>query len=129
MTSLRILLVEDNRINQKVAILLLKKAGYQSVVANNGQEAIDIYSKVHHFDIILIDLMMPIKGEFDASKSISNYEKTQGLSETPITAVTASVVNDDIQQCYDVGMNSYIPKPIKPDKLYSEIKKCSAQLF
>ena len=73
--------------------------------------------------------MMPIKGEFDASKSISNYEKTQGLSETPITAVTASVVNDDIQQCYDVGMNSYIPKPIKPDKLYSEIKKCSAQLF
>ena len=121
-TTLRILLVEDNRINQKVAILFLKKAGYQYVVANNGQEAIDIYSKDHHFDIILMDLMMPIKDGFDASKSIRDYEKIKGLPETPIIAVTASVVNDDIQQCYDVGMNSYIPKPIKPDKLYSEIK-------
>ena len=69
-----------------------------------------------------MDLMMPIKDGFDASRGIRDYEKKQGLPETPIIAVTASVVNDDIQQCYDVGMNSYIPKPIKPDKLYSEIK-------
>lgn len=121
-TSLRILLVEDNRINQKVALMLFKKAGYQYVVANDGQEAVDIYSKDHHFDIILMDLMMPVKDGFEASKDIRAYEKSKGLPETPIIAVTASVINDDIQQCYNVGMNAYIPKPIKPDKLYSKIK-------
>jgi|GEM_PF-656327 len=120
--SIRILLVEDNRINQKVALLLFKKAGYQYVVANDGQEAFDIYSKDHHFDIILMDLMMPVKDGFEASKDIRAYEKKQKLSTTPIIAVTASVVNDDIKQCFEAGMNAYIPKPIKAEKLYNEIE-------
>jgi len=117
-----ILLVEDNKINQKVAKFLFERVGYQHVVANNGQEAIDLYKKNHLFDIILMDLMMPIKDGFEASKEIRAYEKSNDLPETPIIAVTASVVNDDIQQCFKVGMNGYIPKPIQPDLLYSEIK-------
>lgn len=122
LNSVRILLVEDNRINQKVAALLFQKVGYQHVVANNGQEAIDIYSKDQSFDIILMDLMMPIKDGFEASIDIRAYEKSNGITKTPIIAVTASVVNDDIEQCFKVGMNAYIPKPIQPDKLYSEIE-------
>jgi len=117
-----ILLVEDNKINQKVAKFLFERVGYQHVVANNGQEAVNLYKKNHLFDIILMDLMMPIKDGFEASKEIRAYEKSNDLPETPIIAVTASVVNDDIQQCFKVGMNGYIPKPIQPDLLYSEIK-------
>ncbi|XPF93840.1 response regulator [Colwellia sp. RE-S-Sl-9] len=122
--SIRVLLVEDNRINQKVAALLFQKVGYQHVVANNGQEAIDIYSKDQNFQIILMDLMMPIKDGFEASIDIRAYEKSNGIAETPIIAVTASVVNDDIEQCFKVGMNAYIPKPIQPNKLYNEIENC-----
>ncbi len=124
--QLRILLVEDNRINQKVAMLMFRKAGYQHVVANNGQEGVDIYTEDQNFDIILMDLMMPVKDGFEASKDIRAFEKSNNLPETPIIAVTASVVNDDITQCYKSGMNAYIPKPIKPDKLYSEIEKLTS---
>ncbi|WP_077341350.1 response regulator [Pseudocolwellia agarivorans] len=123
-SSVRILLVEDNKINQKVAALFFQKAGYQYVVANDGQEAIDIYSNDQSFDIILMDLMMPRKDGFEASIDIRAYEKSNDIAETPIIAVTASVVNDDIEQCFKVGMNAYIPKPIQPDKLYSEIENC-----
>ena len=123
---LRVLLVEDNRINQKVAMLMFKKAGYQHVVANDGQEGVDIYSKDQNFDVILMDLMMPVKDGFEASKDIRAFEKSHNLPETPIIAVTASVVNDDITQCYKSGMNAYIPKPIKPDNLYNEVEKLTS---
>jgi CheY-like chemotaxis protein len=125
-TPLRVLLVEDNRINQRVALIIFEKMGYQYAVANDGQEAVDIFSEDHNFDIILMDLMMPVKGGFEASKEIRAYEKENNLPETPIIAVTASVVNDDITQCFYAGMNAYIPKPIKPDKLTSEIEKLTS---
>ncbi|WP_440874225.1 ATP-binding protein [Thalassotalea sp. PLHSN55] len=124
---LRILLAEDNRINQKVATLIFNKQGYQFEIANNGQEAVDLYRKDQNFDIILMDLMMPVKDGFDATKDIRAFEKAHQLPETPVIAVTASVINDDIQQCYNVGMNAYIPKPIQPDKLYAEIENLSLQ--
>ena len=123
-SQIRVLLVEDNRINQKVAGLLLKKYNYQYIIANDGQEAIDIYSKDHHFDIILMDLMMPVKDGFEASVEIRSYEKSHGLTKTPIIAVTASVVNDDIQQCFKSGMSGYIPKPIQGETLNKEINNC-----
>ncbi len=119
--ELRVLLVEDNKINQKVATIIFKKAGYDYVIANNGQEAIDIYSEDQKFDIVLMDLMMPVKDGFEATKDIRAYEKSNSLSPIPIIAVTASVVNDDITQCFYAGMNAYIPKPIQPEKLYREI--------
>lgn len=119
--KLRVLLVEDNRINQKVALIIFKKAGYEFAIASDGQEAIDIYREDQKFDIILMDLMMPVKDGFEATKEIRIYEKKHNLSPIPIIAVTASVVNDDITQCFHAGMNAYIPKPIQPEKLYREI--------
>lgn len=119
---LNVLLVEDNPINQKVALLLLERAGYQYQKANNGQEAVDIYKKSPKFDVILMDLMMPVKDGFAASIEIREIEQELGLKQTPIIALTASVLDDDIQKCFDSGMNSYIPKPVKSEKLYSEIE-------
>jgi len=121
-SKLNVLIVEDNPINQKVAMLLLDKAGYQHQVANDGQEALSIYSHNQDFDVILMDLMMPVKDGFAATQEIRAFEKQNGLAQTPIIALTASVVDGDIQRCFDTGMNAYIPKPVKGEKLYSEIE-------
>ena len=118
---INVLLVEDNPINQKVAGLLLDRAGYHYQIANNGQEAIDIYQQSPDFDIILMDLMMPVKDGFAASEEVRHFEHSQGLNETPIIALTASVIDDDIQRCFNSGMNGYVPKPVKSEALYSEI--------
>ncbi|MCH2055449.1 MAG: response regulator [Thalassotalea sp.] len=125
--QLSVLLVEDNSINQKVAILLLEKAGYAYKVANNGQEAIDMYRLDQTFDVILMDLMMPVKDGFAASEAIRQFELRESLTATPIIALTASVLNDDIQRCFETGMNAYIPKPIKAEKLYSEIEHLTSE--
>ncbi len=123
-SAIKVLIVEDNRINQKVASLILKQKNYQFILANDGQEAIDIYTQDQSFDIILMDLMMPIKDGFEASEEIRSYEKAHNLPTTPIIAVTASVVNDDIDQCFKIGMNAFIPKPIQSEKLHDEINNC-----
>ncbi|EKM31371.1 histidine kinase-, DNA gyrase B-, and HSP90-like ATPase family protein, partial [Vibrio harveyi] len=115
--SERILLVEDNTVNQKVASLLLSKAGYQFEIAENGQIAVDMFQQDNGFDIILMDCMMPVMDGFEATKEIRAYEKNSGLPKTPIIALTASVVDDDIQRCYDSGMDAYVPKPVRKEKL------------
>ncbi|REL31042.1 response regulator [Thalassotalea euphylliae] len=120
--GVNVLLVEDNPINQKVASLLLEKAGYDYQVAANGEEALELYRKSPDFDVILMDLMMPVKDGFAASVEVRQFEQQQGLTATPIIALTASVVDDDIQRCFDSGMNGYVPKPVKGEKLYSEIE-------
>ncbi len=121
--KIKVLLVEDNKVNQKVAMIHLKSSNMIYELAENGQEAIDIYKKSDDFDIVLMDCMMPIKDGFEATKEIRGYEDEKSLKRIPIIALTASVIDDDIQHCFDVGMTSYIPKPVKKDRLIEEIKK------
>lgn len=123
--SERILLVEDNRVNQKVASVMLKKAGYAFEIADNGQIAVDMYQKDHSFDVILMDCMMPVKDGFTATKEIRAHEKNLGLSKTPIIALTASVIDDDIQRCFDSGMDGYVPKPVRKEKLFHQIESAT----
>ncbi|MFM2587543.1 response regulator [Vibrio sp. TBV020] len=117
----RILLVEDNRVNQKVAALFLTKAGYQFDIADNGQIAVDKFQSAHDYDLILMDCMMPVKDGFAATREIRQIEVEQGRAKTPIIALTASVIDDDIQRCYDSGMDAYVAKPMKKEKLLHEI--------
>ena len=121
-TPKRILLVEDNLVNQKVASLHLKKAGFEYDIANNGQEAVDIYSSSQAFSLILMDCMMPVKDGFEATKEIREFEQQQQLAKIPIIALTASVVDDDIQACFDAGMDAYVPKPVRREKLLHEME-------
>ncbi|MGF1776815.1 response regulator [Vibrio nomapromontoriensis] len=121
-SAIRVLLVEDNMVNQKVASLHLKKAGYDYVIANDGQQALDTFQSDPNFDVILMDCMMPIKDGFTATKEIRSYEKQQGMTPTPIIALTASVVDDDIQKCFDAGMDAYVPKPVRREKLFHEMQ-------
>lgn len=120
--SERVLLVEDNRVNQKVASIMLDKAGFGYAIAENGQIAIDMYSADSSFDVILMDCMMPVKDGFAATKEIRQYELSSGLVKTPIIALTASVIDDDIQRCFDSGMDAYIAKPVRKDNLIDKIE-------
>jgi signal transduction histidine kinase/ActR/RegA family two-component response regulator len=122
-TKGKILVVEDNLVNQKVATLFLNKLNYEVNIANNGQEAIDLFTIDNGYDAILMDCMMPIIDGFEATKALRNYEESAQLVKTPIIALTASVLDQDIQKCYQVGMDDYLSKPIQKDNLINMLNK------
>jgi len=114
--GVRILLVEDNKFNQIIAISLLEKWEAVIQVAENGQQAIDIL-KTSVFDIILMDLQMPVMDGLTASRHIREQLKIN----TPILALTANVLKGVIENCHDAGMNGYVSKPFNPDDFYLKL--------
>ncbi|MCG9789750.1 ATP-binding protein [Vibrio mediterranei] len=121
--SQSILLVEDNLVNQKVASLLLKKSGYEVDIANNGQEALNfLCDDSNHYHVILMDCMMPVKDGFTASQEFRLYEEQYNKARTPIIALTASVLDDDIRRCTESGMDDYVSKPFNKTVLLEKIK-------
>lgn len=121
-----ILLVEDNLINQKVASININQLGLDVILAKNGQEAIDMYAESHqHINLVLMDCMMPVMDGFDATVGIRDYEESYSLSRIPIIALTASILEDDIQRCFDSGMDDYLPKPFKKEIFREKITKYS----
>ncbi|WP_122054274.1 ATP-binding protein [Vibrio sp. Evd11] len=114
----RILIVEDNLMNQKIASFFLEKAGYEYLIASNGQEAVDVITQGAQFDAILMDCMMPVMDGITATRAIRDWETEQGVTLLPIIALTASVLDEDIKDCFEAGMNAYLPKPYKSHQLY-----------
>jgi CheY-like chemotaxis protein len=118
--SINILLAEDNLINQKLARFMLEKSGYKVTVANNGEEAVNIYkSTPDKFNLILMDIQMP---KLDGKKA-TGILRNEGFNNIPIIAMTAEVMKGDREKCIAAGMNDYIPKPIKRDVIFKVIKK------
>jgi PAS domain S-box-containing protein len=117
----KILLVEDNRVNQKVACGSLKKMGLKVEVANNGQEALDMLVD-NEYILILMDCQMPIMDGYDTTKNIrsGNYDIPIDI---PIIAMTANAMEGDREFCLSVGMNDYISKPLSRDKLYDSLSQ------
>ena len=115
----RILLAEDNKVNQRLAIRLLEKKGHSVIVANNGNEAIAAWES-WPFDLILMDVQMPELGGFDATAAIRQREEVTG-KHIPIVAMTAHAMKGDRERCIEAGMDGYISKPIRPDILYQTI--------
>jgi len=113
--GLTILLAEDNRVNQKLAITLLEKWGHSVVLANNGLEAIE-RSRAQVFDLILMDLQMPEMGGIEATEIIRESEKSSG-KHTPIFAMTANAMKEDRERCVAAGMDDYIAKPLNTQQL------------
>lgn len=118
--SLRILLVEDNVINQRVAIGFLEERGHQVMVANNGLEALAAVEK-ENFDLILMDVQMPEMDGFEATKAIRARERERG-THVPIIAMTASAMKGDQDRCLEAGMDSYVSKPVHADQLYKAVE-------
>ncbi|MFV5689282.1 7TM diverse intracellular signaling domain-containing protein [Flavobacterium sp. ZT3R25] len=118
-----ILVVEDNPINQMVIKMITKKWLNTTVVyANNGQEALDAF-KTNQFDIVLMDLQMPVMDGYEATIAIRNGDAGAHNSEIPIIAVTADVMETTKERVKEIGMNDYLSKPIKKETLYEAVKK------
>ncbi len=118
--ALRILLVEDHPTNQKLALGLLAKWGHDAVLAQNGQEALDILA-TQSFDLILMDMQMPVMGGIEATRHIRASEALQQGRRTPIIAMTAAAMQDDRDACLAAGMDDYISKPIKVKELQEKL--------
>jgi len=110
-----VLLVEDNPINQEVCVKRLTKMGHRVEVANNGAEAVEAYRK-GEFDLVLMDVQMPIMDGFEATQRIRDIERTRDRY-TPIIAMTARAMKGDEEHCLRVGMDGYMAKPFRTAKL------------
>jgi len=113
--SLRILLAEDNRVNQKVAIRLLEKRGHHVVLAKNGEEALGALAQ-RRFDLVLMDVHMPDMDGIKATMAIREKENSTGLHQ-PVIAMTASAMTGDRERFLAAGMDGYLSKPIDLQKL------------
>jgi len=122
--SLRILLAEDNPVNQKLAIRLLEKAGHRVTLACTGREALEAWenSSTAGFDVVLMDIQMPEMDSLEAAAAIRNREKGSG-NHVPILAMTAHAMRGDKEKCLASGMDGYVSKPIRPAELFAEIDK------
>jgi CheY-like chemotaxis protein len=116
----RILLVEDNEINQKIVLLSLSKLVYSIDVARNGQEAIELY-KLKPYDLILMDIMMPVMDGLTATKKIRELESAEH-AHIPIIAITANALEGDRENCLAAGVDDYIAKPFQAEVLIQKMK-------
>lgn len=119
--GLKILLAEDNAVNQLLAMRLLEKMGHAVTLASNGKEAVERHAR-ETFDLVLMDIQMPIMGGLEATQAIREEEKRKG-AWTPIVATTAHAIKGDRQKCLDAGMDGYVSKPIRVDLLKAEIER------
>jgi len=118
--KLRILLAEDNMMNQKVAKNMLKKMGHTVEVANNGEEAVKAYEE-SEFDLILMDGQMPVMDGLEAARTIRDAEEQSAIARVPIIAVTANAMKGDRERFLAAGMDDYITKPLKRKALEEAI--------
>jgi CheY-like chemotaxis protein len=118
---LSILLAEDNLINQKLVLTLLRKHGHEIDVAENGREAVAAHAR-KRYDVILMDVQMPEMNGFEATGAIREREASIGMY-TPIVAVTARAMEGDREQCYEAGMDDYVSKPIQFDQLFEVVTR------
>jgi CheY-like chemotaxis protein len=115
----RVLLAEDNIVNQKVAVIMMARLGYGVDLAENGEEAVQAAAR-RPYGLILMDVRMPVMDGLDAARAIraSTGPQGQGLNaQTPIIAITANVLEEDREQCLAAGMSDFLPKPLLMDQL------------
>jgi len=117
--GLRVLLAEDNLVNQRLVLRLLQKRGHQVTVAGDGRQAVQAHTE-GIFDIILMDVQMPELDGLEATHIIRSNEGVEGRY-TPIIALTAHAMAGDHERCLNAGMDDYVTKPIRPEELFSKM--------
>jgi CheY-like chemotaxis protein len=119
--ALRLLLAEDNPVNQKFALRVLQGAGHTVALAQNGREAVEQWHS-GSFDLILMDVQMPEMDGLDATREIRVREAASGR-RTPIVAMTANAMAGDREICTEAGMDGYVAKPVKREALFAEMAR------
>lgn len=121
--SLDILLVEDNRVNQRVATKLLEGFGHKVQIAGDGRQAVDAVDSENRFDVVFMDVQMPEMDGFEATKAIRKLGSTaKNGQQLPIIAMTANAMKGDKQKCLKAGMNAYVAKPIRQEHLFEVLE-------
>ncbi|MEJ2620467.1 MAG: response regulator [Candidatus Thiodiazotropha sp.] len=118
----RVLVVEDNPVNQAVVKKMLEKAGLSPVTSNDGVEAMEVL-RDEQFDVVLMDCQMPRMDGYEATEAIRQKELSQGLMRTPVIAMTANAMAGDRERCLEVGMDDYLSKPVKPAMLENMLRQ------
>ena len=128
-SKLRILLAEDNIVNQKVALKQLNSLGYDADVAANGAEVLQLLEKIP-YDLILMDCQMPILDGFETTREIRSWQDCAFASGRPaIVAMTANAMKEDQQKCLDAGMDDYLAKPVSKAKLAAMLERWSSAIL
>jgi CheY-like chemotaxis protein len=115
----RVLLVEDNRVNQRVALRMLERRGFHVTIAGTGIEAVRL-AAAERFDAILMDVQMPEMNGLDATRAIRALPRPES-SGVPIIAMTAHAMAGDRERCLEAGMDDYLTKPIQPEALFATL--------
>ena len=118
--GIKVLLVEDNDINQELAIELLQQCEIEVILAENGQQALDILNVNSNFDCVLMDCQMPVMDGYEASRKIRQIDKFKDL---PILAMTANAMVGDREKVIAAGMNDHIPKPLNVEFMYETMAR------
>ncbi|MGH9613881.1 MAG: response regulator [Bryobacteraceae bacterium] len=120
--------MDDNAINQNLAVLLVKKQGHSTVVANNGREALELVEK-EVFDLVLMDVQMPEIDGVEATIRIRQKEMQKGAARLPVIALTAHAMAGDRERCLAAGMDGYVTKPVRVKELFAAIDDIAARLI
>ncbi len=124
--GLRILLAEDNLVNQKLAVRLLEKRGHAVTVADNGRKALAALEQ-QSFDVVLMDVQMPEMDGLEATAAIRAKERTAG-GHVPIVAMTARAMKGDRERCLEAGMDDYVSKPLQPSELCDTVERLTTAM-
>ena len=120
--GLRVLLVDDNETNLEVGEKILCSKGIDVVSVLNGKEAVNIYTQYKgHFDVIIMDIMMPVMDGLEATRQIRSLSDISRAKTVPIIAMTANALKESIEESFKAGMNAHLTKPISPEKLFQAI--------
>ena len=120
----RALVVEDNMVNQRVATALLRRLGFETDAAANGEEALELVRTNHSgYDVILMDCQMPVMDGYETTRCIREWEKSNGQGGTPIIALTADALPGTETSCREAGMNDYLAKPVRKENLRTVLSR------
>ncbi len=119
LSGVRLLVAEDNELNQQVALELLRETGAQVDLARNGEEAVALASR-QRYDLVLMDMQMPMLDGLEATRQL---RAQPALAHLPIVAMTANAMDADRQRCLDAGMNDHLAKPVVPERLWSVLQR------
>lgn len=125
-SEFHILLVEDYKANIMVATLLLESFGYSCSVAETGEDALRKIEE-QHFDLILMDVQMPLMNGFEATQRIREREAEKHLARVPVIGMTAHALSGDREKCIEAGMDDYLSKPFQPEQLQALLDKYTAK--
>ena len=120
----RILLAEDNELNQEIAVAILEEGGLEVEVAGNGQIAVEMLKKSEpgYYQLVLMDVKMPVMNGYEATKAVRKLENKE-LASIPIFAMTANAFEEDKREALNCGMNGHLAKPIDVDQLFKLLRK------